>query len=86
MQLKIDSAGRIILPKQVRDRLRLRAGSNLELEEHPEGLMLRPVSQKPSMVKKDGMWVHLGKLPRGFDWNRIIDDERDERIREVIGV
>ena len=33
MTLKIDKAGRVVPPKPVRDRLRLRAGSDLEIEE-----------------------------------------------------
>lgn len=79
MTVKIDKAGRIVLPKDVRDRLRLRAGTSLELEERVEGLVLRPVRQRPSMIQKDGVWVHLGKAPRGFDWSRIVGDDRDER-------
>ena len=47
MTLKIDKAGRIVLPKHLRERLQLRAGSSLEVEERPEGLVLRPVGQKP---------------------------------------
>lgn len=86
MTVKIDKAGRIVLPKNVRDRLRLRAGTNLELEERPEGLMLRPIGHQPSMVQKDGVWVHLGKLPRGFDWTRIVDDDRDERVKDLAGL
>jgi AbrB family looped-hinge helix DNA binding protein len=50
MTLKIDKAGRIILPKPVRDRLQLREGSELDLEEHPDGVTLRPVEQKSSML------------------------------------
>jgi len=84
MNLKIDRAGRIVLPKKVRDRLRLRPGSNLQLEEHPEGLVLRPAAQRPSMIKRDGLWVHMGKAPRGFNWNDMIDEDRDERIKDIL--
>lgn len=86
MTVKIDKAGRIVLPKDVRDRLRLRAGTSLELEERAEGLVLRPVGQRPSMIQKDGVWVHLGKAPRGFDWSRIVDDDRDERLKDIAGL
>lgn len=86
MNVTIDRAGRIIVPKEVRDRLRLRAGSSLELEERAEGLVLRPIGQRPSMVQKNGVWVHLGKLPRSLDWSRLWDDERDERIKEIAGL
>ena len=86
MNVKIDKAGRIVLPKPVRDRLQLRPGVDLELQESPEGILLRPVAQAASMVQKNGLWVHLGKAPRGFDWIRIVDDDRDERIKDVSGL
>jgi AbrB family looped-hinge helix DNA binding protein len=86
MNLKIDKAGRIVLPKPVRERFRLRAGTSLELEEHPDGLVLRPVGRCPSLVQQQGVWVHLGKAPQDFDWNRILDDARDERIKDVAGL
>ncbi|HLJ30775.1 MAG TPA: AbrB/MazE/SpoVT family DNA-binding domain-containing protein [Candidatus Angelobacter sp.] len=86
MNVKIDKAGRIVLPKQVRNRLQLRAGTNLELEERPEGLVLRPVGQRPSIIQKDGVWVHLGKLPTGLDWDRILDDDRDDRVKDIAGL
>jgi AbrB family looped-hinge helix DNA binding protein len=86
MNVKIDKAGRIVLPKPVRDRLHLRQGSDLEIEERPEGVLLRPVNQRPSMVKRNGNWVHLGKLPEGYDWDSLIDDERNDRIKDLLGL
>ena len=50
MTLKIDKAGRIVVPKPVRERLGLRAGMDLEVAEKSEGLLLKPVTQKPSQM------------------------------------
>lgn len=86
MTLKIDKAGRIILPKPVRDRLQLREGSELLLEERPDGLTLRPVDQRSSMVQDDGLLVHQGKVPRGFDWDSAVDAIRDEQIKNASGL
>jgi AbrB family looped-hinge helix DNA binding protein len=86
MNVKIDKAGRIVLPKPVRERFRLRQGSDLEIEERPEGLLLKPVDRRPSMVQKNGIWVHLGKLPKGFDWDTLVEDARDDRIKELSGL
>jgi AbrB family looped-hinge helix DNA binding protein len=86
MDVKIDGAGRIVLPKRVRERFRLHAGTRLELEERPDGLVLRRVEQRPSLVLQDGIWVHLGKAPHGFRWNSVVDDLRDERDREASGL
>jgi AbrB family looped-hinge helix DNA binding protein len=80
MTLKIDKAGRIIPPKPVRDRFQLREGSELDLEERPDGLTLRPVEQKSSMILRDGVWVHRGPVPSGFDWDSRVDDLRDAPI------
>lgn len=85
MTLKIDKAGRVILPKPIRDRLGLREGGDLELQETPEGVMLKATGNQPAMVKKDGLWVHTGKLPRGFDIVQAIRDDREDRIRKLAG-
>lgn len=42
-------------------------------------------SSPVSLVQENGLLVHTGKAPCGFDWDRIVDAEREERFREVIG-
>jgi AbrB family looped-hinge helix DNA binding protein len=86
MELKIDSAGRLILPKKIRDRFRLTAGSVLELEEQPGELVLRPKEQTPAVVQRNGRWVYLGEVPVGFDWYGMVDKDREERDREILGL
>ena len=86
MTLKIDKAGRIVLPKPIRDRLGLHEGADIEIQETPEGVMLKPTEREPSMIKKQGLWVHTGKLPHGFDIVQAIRDDREDRIRKVAGV
>lgn len=84
MILKIDKAGRVVLPKPVRDRLGLHEGSDLELEETSEGVMLKPMEACPSMVKKQGLWVHTGDVPPRFDVIRAVRNDREDRIRRVV--
>ena len=86
MTLKMDKAGRVILPKPVRERLGLHEGSDLEMQETPEGLMLTPADRQPSMVKKDGLWIHTGKVPPGFDAVQAIRADREDRIRKQSGL
>ena len=86
MTIKIDKAGRIVLPKPLRERFHLREGSELELEERPDGVTLRPVEQRSSMAQEKGVWVHLGKVPRGFDWGSVVEAIRDERIKDASGI
>ena len=86
MTLKIDKAGRIVVPKPLRERLGLRAGMDLEVGETAEGLVLRRVPDMPSMAREDGFLVHQGQGPRGFDWDRHIGEQRAERDREISGL
>lgn len=83
MTLKIDSAGRIVVPKSVRERLGLEAGSELDLSEDNGRLLLEPIDRKPSLVKRDGLLVHRGRLPRGYEWTRLVDADREERLRTL---
>jgi len=83
MTLRIDKAGRVILPKPLRDRLGLRAGSDLEIQDTPEGVILKPVSRKPSLVKKGSFWVHTGEIPPGYDILKAIGEDREERARKA---
>ncbi len=79
MTLKVDKAGRVILPKPVRDRLGLHAGSGLELQETPEGVVLKPADRKPSLIRKGSFWVHSGEIPPGYDILKAIDNDRVQR-------
>jgi AbrB family looped-hinge helix DNA binding protein len=85
MKIKIDGSGRIVIPKDVRERFHLTPGTILAVEELPQGLFLRSAGQGPSMVRRNGLLVHLGKAPKGFRWNRMIDEMRDERCRDILG-
>jgi AbrB family looped-hinge helix DNA binding protein len=86
MTLKIDKAGRIVLPKPVRERFGLKAGMDLEVTEGVEGVLLTPLRQRPALINRNGLLVHRGKLPRALDWNRLIEDDRDERTRKLAGL
>jgi AbrB family looped-hinge helix DNA binding protein len=54
MSVAIDGAGRIVIPKAIRDRLGLRAGDALELEEHDSEIVLRPPERHVHLVPTDG--------------------------------
>jgi AbrB family looped-hinge helix DNA binding protein len=86
MKLKIDNAGRIVLPKPVRDRLGLRAGSDLDLAESAEGILLTPVRQEASLIRRNGLLVHRGKLPKGQVWDQLIEQDREDRLNKLAGL
>ncbi|MGI9072073.1 MAG: AbrB/MazE/SpoVT family DNA-binding domain-containing protein [Bryobacteraceae bacterium] len=60
MEAKIDKAGRIVVPKRLRERLGFRPDTELDAIEQPEGVLLKRVQQRRSMVKVDDLWLHQG--------------------------
>jgi len=85
MNLKIDQAGRIVVPKPMRDRLGLRPNTEIEIVEQAGGLLLRPVESRPTLVKREsGLLVHQGVAEPGADFDRVLDDVREERIQSIL--
>lgn len=83
MNVKIDRAGRIVVPKPIRDRLGLKPDMALEIQEQADGVFLRVPTPKSTMVHVDGLWVHQGTAPANADWAGVLEDVRDERLRAV---
>jgi AbrB family looped-hinge helix DNA binding protein len=80
--LTIDGAGRLVLPKPVRDELQLAAGDSLELESSEDEIVLRPVRGAATMRKKQGVWVmRTGKPLSAEVVNQTIRKIRNERGR-----
>ena len=84
MEIRIDKAGRIVVPKPLRERLGFKPDTELEAIEQPEGVLLKRVELRPSMVKVDGLWVHQGIAEPGANWEHILEDVREERIKSVL--
>jgi len=77
--ITIDKAGRIVVPKGMRARLRLHDGSRLRIrEESGERLVLEPVADACVPVEIDGLLIVRGSLQGPVPDHR---DERAERIR-----
>jgi AbrB family looped-hinge helix DNA binding protein len=60
MKITVDRAARIVLPKPVRDKMRLTPGSTLELESEGEHIALRAVRPQAALHKEFGVWVFQG--------------------------
>ena len=81
MTITIDGAGRIVVPKRLRDRFNLVAGTELEIEASGECLRLRKVGAGPALVRKKGILVHHGGGRATLDVAAFIRAERDSRSR-----
>jgi AbrB family looped-hinge helix DNA binding protein len=86
MQVTIDKAGRVLVPKPIRDRFGLREDCQLELEEGAEGIVLKPVASRPRLERRpSGRLVFTSQVQPDIDWDHLIQDMREERIRKIGG-
>jgi AbrB family looped-hinge helix DNA binding protein len=84
--LTIDKAGRVVLPKRVRDALQISPGDSLELESSEDHIILRPAPGKGRMYKKQGVWVFDSGVPLSAAVvNRTIHRVHAERGQQVHG-
>jgi AbrB family looped-hinge helix DNA binding protein len=80
--VRLDRAGRITLPKALRDSLGLKAGDKLLIASDGERITLRPVRPQATLEKEQGIWVYQGE-PSDQSIPDLIDRERDKRIRKI---
>jgi AbrB family looped-hinge helix DNA binding protein len=84
--LTVDKAGRVVLPKPVREELHLSAGDSLELESSGDLIVLRPVRGQANMSKKMGIWViDVGEPISAAAVNRVMGEIRHKREESIIG-
>ena len=80
-RLVIDKAGRVVIPKPLREELHLEPGDSLEMESVGERITLRPVRGTGPLSKEHGVWVFQSDdpLPASAtdDMLRQIREERD---------
>ncbi len=85
-EVTVDKAGRIVLPKPVREELQLVPGDRLEIESSGETLTLRPVRAAAPLTKKNGIWVYrTGEPISGAEVEEILGRVRRERDEENLG-
>lgn len=74
----------MVVPKPLRERFILVAGTQLEIEATAEGLTLRKIGTAPSLVRKQGLLVHHGDPQATLDAAEFIRAERDRRSLRTV--
>jgi AbrB family looped-hinge helix DNA binding protein len=84
MSITIDRAGRIVVPKALRERFGLHPGTELEIEAVADGLRLRARDSAPAFIEKEGVLVHHAAGPAlQIDVAAFINRERDGRATSL---
>ena len=87
--VEIDKAGRIVVPKKMREALHLSPGTRLKVQQTGDVLVLEPDYPDAELVMRDGMWVMRGGQPSSVDIPELIRqtyEERHKRIMEGSGL
>jgi AbrB family looped-hinge helix DNA binding protein len=63
MDATVDEVGRIVIPKPLRDRLRLTPGTKVDVSEYGDGLHVTPVSRTARIEELDGRLVAVADTP-----------------------
>jgi AbrB family looped-hinge helix DNA binding protein len=77
-RLIMDKAGRVVIPKSLRNELHLEAGDALDMEVAGERITLRPFRGSGPLGKEQGVWV----LRTGQPMPASSTDDMLQRIRE----
>ena len=72
----LDSAGRVVIPKALRDQLHLEAGDKFDVEVEGGKLMLSPADSANPLRKERGVWVFRTGRP-------IPASATDQILREI---
>lgn len=80
MTITMDSAGRVVLPKAIRERARLKPGATLDVRIIDGRIELEPTSAKVRVEKKGDIWVAKRTQP-GRKLTQALVDETLESIR-----
>jgi bifunctional DNA-binding transcriptional regulator/antitoxin component of YhaV-PrlF toxin-antitoxin module len=81
--VQIDDQGHILIPRDLRQRLRLTAGMTFVVEEGGHGdVRLSPQTEQPALVEEDGILVATGELIG--DVTDIVQQDRARRIRALL--
>jgi AbrB family looped-hinge helix DNA binding protein len=77
-----DKSGRFVLPKKIRELLRVRSGERLEIFLEGDKIVLQPLSVQPQLIREGRMLVFAGATP--LPAQDFLDEDREDRIHGLL--
>lgn len=81
MKTTIDRFGRVVVPKELRDRFGLQPGIELEIKEHDREIVIKQVAQSTPLQDEDGVLVFTGSA--AGDISGSIRAQQEKRFRKL---
>ena len=77
-KVTLDKAGRMVIPKHVRERLRLGPGDALALKIDGDCITLLPVRPRAVLKQEHGIWIYQGEAT-DTSVADLVDRKREKR-------
>ena len=84
MKTTIDAAGRIVVPKAVRDQLHLTPGTELEIDVLEDSVVIRHRDASEPLVERQGILIHHGPNQADIDVVAFLRTQRNARADEQV--
>ncbi len=81
MKTTLDRFGRLVVPKEIRDRLGLKPGSVVEIDEHENEVVLKPLEHETPFRMEEGILVFTGTALG--DLSEAVRGHREERLQRI---
>lgn len=89
MTTTIDSAGRLVVPKALRERAGLKPGIPIRIEEKDGRIEIEAEYEEPKIVQRGKFLVAVAdprlKPPTSEEVSKLIEEMREERFRDIVG-
>ncbi len=82
---EIDKAGRLVVPKKMRDALHLVPGTRLTLVQQDDAIVIKSEQRPRGLYLKNGMPVYGFGKPLPPDHLNWVDEAREGRAEELTG-
>ena len=79
MSITIDRAGRLVIPKSIRDEMNIVPGTELEIDADGNEIRLRLTGTESRLIRKSGVLVFSGGGKTDIDIADFINKEREKR-------
>jgi AbrB family looped-hinge helix DNA binding protein len=82
---EIDKAGRVVVPKRLRDALHLVAGTQLIIRQEGDRIVIQPHAASRGLYMKRGTLVYDAGVQPAADVVEWIAEDREKRTRHLSG-
>jgi len=82
MKTTLDRFGRIVVPKEIRDRLGLKPGVEMDIDDHENEVMMKRIEHETPLELEEGVLVFTGTATG--DMMDAVRIHRKERLQKLV--